>query len=58
MLLSMMVYFRILDIVPCAVQDVLVVHFIYSSVYLLIPNSQVIPHPTCPWQPKVCPLCL
>ena len=34
-----MIYYSILDIVPCAVQEVPVVYFIYSSVYLLIPNS-------------------
>ena len=32
-------YYKILSIVPCAIQQVLTVCFIYSSVYMLLPNS-------------------
>ena len=32
-------YYKILNIVPCAIQLDLVVYFVYSNVYLLIPNS-------------------
>ena len=39
MVFSIMVYYRILNIVPYAIQWDLVVYFIYSSSYLLIPNS-------------------
>ena len=31
-------YYKILNIVPFAIQQDRVVHFTYSSVYLLIPN--------------------
>ena len=31
--------YKILNIVPCAIQDVLVVYFIYNSMHMLIPNS-------------------
>ena len=34
---------KILDHVPCAIQQILVVYFIYSSVYMLIPASEFIP---------------
>ena len=34
-----MVYYRILNIVTCAIQQVLAVYLIYSSVFLLILNS-------------------
>ena len=40
---SIMVYYCLLNIVPRAVQYVLVVYFIYTSLYLLIPDSQFIP---------------
>ena len=36
---SVISYYKTLSIVPRAVQYVLVIYFIYSSVYLLIPNS-------------------
>ena len=37
---SIIGYYKILNIVPCARQEGLVAYlFIYSSVYLLIPNS-------------------
>ena len=36
---SIMVYYCLLNTVPCAVQYVLVVYFIYSSLYLLVPDS-------------------
>ena len=35
---SIIGYYKINSIVPCALQQVLVVYFIYSSVYMLIPN--------------------
>ena len=38
-----MVYYCLLNIVPCAVQYVLVVYFVYSSLYLLILDSWFIP---------------
>ena len=38
-LLSISVFSRILNIVPCAIQQDLIVYFIYNSLYLLIPNS-------------------
>ena len=31
-------YYEILDIVTCAIKSLLFIYFIYSSVYLLIPN--------------------
>ena len=31
-------YYKILNIAPCTIQYVLVDYFIYSSLYLLIPN--------------------
>ena len=36
---SIIHYYKILNIVPCAIQLDLVVYFVYSNVYLLIPNS-------------------
>ena len=54
--LSMMVYHRILNIVPCATQQNLVVHpALYDSLHLLTWNSQSLPPP---WQPQACSLCL
>ena len=38
---SIIDYYKILNIVPCATQ-VFVVYFIYSSMYLLIPNPSFI----------------
>ena len=36
-------YYKILDIIPCAIPWVLFgIYFIYNSVYLLIPNSYFI----------------
>ena len=57
---SIMVYRRILNIVPCAIQkDLVSYHSIYNSLYLLAPNSQSNPPPPPPlWQPRVCSLCL
>ena len=41
-----MVYYRILNVVPCAVYTVgpccLFIHFIYTSCHLLIPESRLI----------------
>ena len=37
--ISVMVYSKIMNVVPCAIQWVLAVYFIYSSVYMLILNS-------------------
>ena len=42
---SIMVYHRILSTVPCAIQQDLVVYPSYTSLHLLIPNSQSIPPP-------------
>ena len=55
-----MVYYRILNIVPYALQsDLLFTHSVYNSLHLLIPNFQSIPSPpTTPWPPQVCSLCL
>ena len=47
---SIIDYYKILDIVPCAV---LFIHFIYSSVYLLSPNPQFIPLPTFPFSKHI-----
>ena len=57
---SIMVYHRRLNIVPCAVyRTLLLIHPIYSSLYLLIPNSQSFLLLLLPsWQLKVCSLCL
>ena len=42
-----------MNIIPCAIhRSLLVIHFIYSSVYLLIPNSLFIPAPS-PFSPSV-----
>ena len=42
---SVIGYYKILSIVPCAIcsGSLLVMYFIYNSVYLLIPNSKCIP---------------
>ena len=40
MFVSIMVYQRILNIIPCAIQPDLVVYSIYNSLHLLTPNSQ------------------
>ena len=56
MFFSIMVFCRILNIVPCAVQEDLV-HSLYNSLHLLTLNSQSIPPPT-PWQPQFCSLYL
>ena len=43
-ILSIIGYYRILTVVPHAIQWVLVViYFIYNSVYLLTPNSEFVP---------------
>ena len=44
---SIMVYYRILNRVPCATHWGLVIYSIYNSLHLLITNSQSIPllHP-------------
>ena len=59
-ILSIMVYHRILNIVPCAVQQGLVYPFSTWQLALLIPDSQSIPPTTslAPWQPQVCSPCL
>ena len=36
---SIIDYYKILSIVPCAVLSIFVIYFIYSSVYLLISYS-------------------
>ena len=37
---SIIGYYKVLNTVPCALQKILlVIYFIYSSLYLLIPNS-------------------
>ena len=37
---SIVDYYKVLNIVPCAIQkSLLFIYFIYISVYLLIPNS-------------------
>ena len=36
---SIILYYKIMSIVPCAVQYIRVGYFIYSSVYMLIPSS-------------------
>ena len=44
---SFMVYHKILNIFPCAIQqDLVVIHSTYNSMYLLISNSQSIPPPS------------
>ena len=43
-LLSIMVYYKILSIVPHATHSMFI-HSIYNSLHLLIPNSQSIPSP-------------
>ena len=40
---STVVYYKILNIVPCAIQKNFVVYFIFDNVHLLIPYSQFIP---------------
>ena len=42
-LFSIRNYYKILTIVPCAIQQVLVSYFIYSTVYLFIPSFSFIP---------------
>ena len=56
---SIMVYYRILNIVPVLYSENLFIHSVYSSLHQLIPNSQSIP-PLLPppWQPQACSLCL
>ena len=60
MFFSTVVYHRILNIVPCAVnRTVLFIHPTYNSLHPLTPNSQSSPSPFSPtWQPQVCSLCL
>ena len=36
---SIIIYYRILNIVPCVIKEDLVVYFIYSNLYLLISDS-------------------
>ena len=40
---SIMVYHRILNMVLCAMQDLVVIHSIYNSLHLVTPTSQSIP---------------
>ena len=49
-LVSLMVYYRILNIVPCAISRTLVfLHPTHNSLHLLIPNGQCFPpHPFSP----------
>ena len=43
---SLICYYKILSIIPCAIQYfLLIIYFIYSSVYMLIPNFYFIPPP-------------
>ena len=35
-------------------RSLLVIYFVYSSVYMSIPISQFIPPPLIPWKPQVC----
>ena len=42
---SIIGYYKILNIVPCAIQEILVAYFVYSGVYLLTLNSQFTPSP-------------
>ena len=42
---SIMFYHRILNIVLCAMQDLVVIHSVYNSLYLVTPTSQSIPAP-------------
>ena len=41
-------HYRVLGRVPCAIQQVLIIYFIYSSVCMSIPISQFIPSPLSP----------
>ena len=41
-ILSIIDYYKMLNIVPFAIQWIFIICFIYSCVYLLIPNSQFI----------------
>ena len=44
---SIIGYYKILSVVPCAIQgSLLFTYFIYSSVYLLISNSYLSPSPS------------
>ena len=58
---SIMVYHRVLNIVPCAMQQDLVAYPFHvqqlNSLHLPIPNSHCIP-PLLPWQPHICSPCL
>lgn len=42
---SIMAYRRTLNIIPCALHRTLFAHSVYTSLHLLIPNSQSIPPP-------------
>ena len=42
---SFPLYYKILNIVPCAIVPLLFIYFIYGSVYLIIPDSSFKPHP-------------
>ena len=54
---SMMVYHRILNPVPCAMQsDLLFLCSMCNGSHLLTPNSQSFPPPPLPGQPQVCSL--
>ena len=52
-----MVYHRILNMVPCAIQldliDKLFFHSVYNSLHLVTPNPHFSPPPPL-WQPQVC----
>ena len=41
-IISNMIYCRILNIIPCAVQQDLIIYLLYSSLYLLIRNSNLL----------------
>ena len=41
-----MAYHGILIVVPCAIQEDLVVYFMYNSLHLLLPDSQSVPSTT------------
>ena len=58
-LFQIMVYHRILTIVPCAIsRTLLLIHSIGKSLHLLIPDSSLsLSHPSPPWQAQVSCLC-
>ena len=51
---SVMVYYKILNIVPCAIQQIMLfIHSVYNILHLQTSKSHFIPpfHPP-PWQPQ------